>query len=154
MTTTPPTPEGVVAFKTCWGQSPSTAARWTATHRPQWGRKSPAATAAIHRAAHLVLNKSEVDGNTATAAPRRRTPYRRGGASPTVAKRSLTTARLTTTQPATSAAPGIVNHGAMTLNKSEVNGKYGSGERPGRIGWGESSTARAPPGTGDTPSSL
>jgi hypothetical protein len=75
----------------------------------------------------LMLNKSQVDGNTATAPP--------GGGGPPIAAGGIANggnAVLNSTQVDNNTAShtsggGIVNHGAMTLNKSEVNGNSAAG---------------------------
>jgi hypothetical protein len=101
-------------------------------------------------AAHLQLNNSEVDGNTATA-----TPVPGGG--PPIAAGGIANgsdAILNNTEVDDNTAShisggGIVNHGTMTLNHSEVNGNSAAGSGPLASGGGIFS-AEGPPGSNPT----
>jgi hypothetical protein len=102
---------------------------------------------------HLVLSKSQVNGNTATApAPQ---PGSQGG--PPIAAGGIANggdAVLNSTQVDNNTAShtsgaGIVNHGTMTLNKSEVNGNTAAGTGVVASGGGIIS-AQGPPGSVST----
>ena len=82
-------------------------------------------------ASQLVLSKSEVNGNTATApAPQ---PGSQGG--PPIAaggianggNATLNSTKVDNNTASHTSGAGIVNHGTMTLNKSEVNGNTAAG---------------------------
>ena len=97
---------------------------------------------------HLVLNKSEVDGNTATAAPGEGPPIAGGGIA-NGGEAVLNNSEVDNNTASHVSGAGIVNHGAMTLNKSEVNGNTAAGSGPVASGGGIVN-GQGPPGTGDT----
>ena len=102
---------------------------------------------------HLVLNKSQVDGNTATApAPQ---PGSQGG--PPIAAGGianggdavLNSSEVNSNTALHTSGAGIVNHGTMTLNKSEVNGNTAAGSGVVASGGGIIN-AQGPPGAANT----
>jgi hypothetical protein len=97
---------------------------------------------------HLVLNKSEVDGNTATVAPGEGPPIAGGGIA-NGGEAVLNNSEVDNNTASHVSGAGIVNHGAMTLNKSEVNGNTAAGSGPVASGGGIIN-GQGPPGTGDT----
>jgi hypothetical protein len=102
----------------------------------------------------LILNKSEVNGNTAIAPVPVPQP---GEAAPPIAAGGIANggnATLNSTQVDNNTASftsgaGIVNHGTMTLNKSEVNGNTAAGSGLAASGGGIIN-AQGPPGTPST----
>jgi hypothetical protein len=84
---------------------------------------------------HLALNKSEVDGNTATAAPGEGPPIAGGGIA-NGGEAVLNNSEVDNNTASHVSGAGIVNHGAMTLNKSEVNGNTAAGSGPLASGGG------------------
>jgi hypothetical protein len=98
--------------------------------------------------AHLSLNNSQVDGNTATAAPGEGPPIAAGG----IANGSdavLNNTQVDNNTASHTSGGGIVNHGTMTLNNSEVNNNRAAGTGLVASGGGIVS-AQGPPGTGAT----
>jgi hypothetical protein len=98
----------------------------------------------------LVLSKSEVNGNTATAP----VPQPGGEGGPPIAaggianggNATLNSTKVDNNTASHTSGAGIVNHGTMTLNKSEVNGNTAAGSGPVASGGGIVS-AQGPPGT-------
>jgi hypothetical protein len=97
---------------------------------------------------HLVLNKSEVDGNTASVAPGEGPPIAGGGIA-NGGEAVLNSSEVDNNTASHVSGAGIVNHGAMILNKSEVNGNTAAGSGPLASGGGIIN-GQGPPGTGDT----
>jgi hypothetical protein len=81
--------------------------------------------------AQLVLNKSQVDGNTATApVPQPGSqggPPIAGGGIANGSNAVLNSSEVDNNTASFTSGAGIVNHGTMTLNKSEVNGNTAAG---------------------------
>jgi hypothetical protein len=98
----------------------------------------------------LILSKSEVNGNTATAPVPQ--PGEEGG--PPIAAGGianggnaiLNSTKVDNNTASHTSGAGIVNHGTMTLNTSEVNGNTAAGSGPVASGGGIVS-AQGPPGT-------
>jgi hypothetical protein len=98
---------------------------------------------------HLVLNKTQVDGNTATAPVPQ--PGSQGG--PPIAAGGianggdavLNSSEVNFNTATHTSGAGIVNHGSMTLNKSEVNGNTAAGSGVVASGGGIIN-AQGPPG--------
>ena len=105
---------------------------------------------------HLVLNKSQVDGNTATAP----VPQPGSGGGPPIAaggiangsEAVLNNSEVDNNTASHTSGAGIVNHGSMTLNKSDVNGNKAAGSGVFASGGG-SINAQGPPGAVTVPSS-
>ena len=104
---------------------------------------------------HLMVNNSEVNGNTATApAPQ---PGSQGGppiAAGGIANGSdavLNNSEVDNNTASHTSGAGIVNHGTMTLNKSEVNGNTAAGSGVVASGGGIIN-AQGPPGAVGTAS--
>ena len=101
----------------------------------------------------LILSKSEVNGNTATAPVPQ--PGSQGG--PPIAaggianggNATLNSTKVDNNTASHTSGAGIVNHGTMTLNKSEVNGNTAAGSGVVASGGGIIS-AQGPPGTAPT----
>jgi len=97
----------------------------------------------------LILSKSEVNGNTATAP----VPQPGEGAPPIAAggivnggNATLNSTKVDNNTTSHTSGAGIVNHGTMTLNKSEVNSNTAAGSGPVASGGGIVS-AQGPPET-------
>ena len=98
---------------------------------------------------HLVLNKSQVDGNTATAP----VPQPGSGEGPPIAaggiangsEAILNNSEVNDNTASHTSGAGIVNHGTMTLNKSAVNGNRSAGSGVFASGGGIIN-AQGPPG--------
>jgi hypothetical protein len=96
----------------------------------------------------LILNKSEVNGNTAVAPvpePGEEPPIAAGGIA-NGGNATLNTTRVDNNTASFTSGAGIVNHGTMTLNKSEVNGNTAAGSGLVASGGGIIN-AQGPPGT-------
>jgi hypothetical protein len=75
---------------------------------------------------HLMLNKSQVAGNTATAPAAGEGPFAAGGIA-NGGDAVLNNSEVDNNTASHTSGAGIVNHGTMTLNKSEVNGNTAAG---------------------------
>jgi hypothetical protein len=93
--------------------------------------------------AHLKLNNSQVNGNTATAAPGGGPPIAAGGIA-NGSDATLNNTQVDNNTASHTSGGGIVNHGTMALNNSEVNGNTAAGSGLVASGQG-SSTLRARP---------
>jgi hypothetical protein len=98
---------------------------------------------------HLVLNKSEVDGNTATVTPGEEGPPLAAGGIANGGEAVLNNSEVDNNTASHASGAGIVNHGAMTLNKSQVNGNTAAGSGPLASGGGIINV-QGPPETGNT----
>jgi hypothetical protein len=97
----------------------------------------------------LILSKSEVNGNTATAPvpqPGEGAPPISAGGLVNGGNATLNSTKVDNNTASHTSGGGIVNHGTMTLNKSEVNGNTAAGSGPVASGGGIVS-AQGPPGT-------
>ncbi len=102
---------------------------------------------------HLVINGSEIDGNTATApipvpGPMASPPFAAGG----IANGGIATinnSEIEHNTATTVGGGGIVNHGSMTINGSEVNANTAAGSSVLASGGGILNT-QGPPGSIDT----
>jgi hypothetical protein len=97
----------------------------------------------------LILNKSEVNGNTAIAQGEEEGPPIAAGGIANGGNATLNNTQVDNNTASFTSGGGIVNHGTMTLNKSEVNGNIAAGSGLTASGGGIIS-AQGPPGTGST----
>jgi hypothetical protein len=101
----------------------------------------------------LILNKSEVNGNTAIApvpqpGQEEGPPVAAGGIA-NGGNATLNSTQVDNNTASFTSGAGIVNHGTMTLNKSEVNGNTAAGSGLAASGGGILN-AQGPPGTAPT----
>jgi len=97
----------------------------------------------------LILSKSEVNGNTATAPvpqPGEGGPPIAAGGIVNGGNATLNSTKVDNNTTSHTSGAGIVNHGTMTLNKSEVNSNTAAGSGPVASGGGIVS-AQGPQGT-------
>jgi hypothetical protein len=100
----------------------------------------------------LVLNKSDVSGNTATATLGAGAPPIAAGGIANGGNAVLNSTTVDNNTATHTSGAGIVNHGSMTLNKSEVNGNIAAGQDVPNIvaSGGGIITAQGPQGTNAT----
>jgi hypothetical protein len=99
----------------------------------------------------LLLNKTQVDGNTATAPAGPGAPPIAAGGIANGGNATLNTSEVDNNTASHTSGAGIVNHGTMTLNKTEVNGNTAAGSGAAASGGGIISAQGEP---GSVPTTL